>query len=523
MSDRSRPARGEMPAGAAQAPPSAPDAFPLAFVAVWLVGTLAVITPFWLAIVPPMTDVSQHVLVARILKRYGDPSSRYADYFTIVSTTSPTVLFYHVLGALQSTVGPFTDAKVYLSGFVVLLSASAWMLGRVQRVEMPALAGLLVLPVGGCWYVYTGLLPFVMTFPLFALTVAAWRSRLGPTIKVPLLWVGLLTLYAFHIVGAAAAAIVIATDALVATLRRPRTLRPLLIGIAAGIPLVGVVATYLRGDHGPTMTIVYGGVVSNLIHSIYYMCSSLTRTGRTLMLLWLAGIGGAALWQGARHRFPAERLAPVLVLSALSVLLPASLGALWPAGPRLLPYAMILLVAGLSCSRRALGRVGLVMLILVLTLNIDNALQARALDRQYRQFLSGIPLVAPGSKLLPILIDPQAAAKSIWPFSTLASAYSVFRGGATPYVFAAPYVKTGASPLRYRHREEFGYAFLYGPPRPAMDYRGVGRQYDYVLVWGVDPELDAVLAQELTLRHRDGPLRLYASTRGDRHHANTGR
>ena len=102
-----------------------------------------------------------------------------------------------------------------------------------------------------------------------------------------------------------------------------------------------------------------------------------------------------------------------------------------------------------------------------------------------------------------------------------AAALSIYRGGATPYVFAAPYIKTGASLLRYR--EEFGYAFLYGPLRPARDYRGVGRQYDYVLVWGIDTDLNAVLAQELTLRHRYGPLRLYASARGDHHRADTGR
>jgi hypothetical protein len=523
VSDRSGPVRGGIPAGGAPGPPPAPGPAPIAFAALWIVGALAVITPFWLAVVPPMTDVSQHVLVARILTRYGDTTARYAEYFAIVSTTSPAVLFYRVLGALQSAVGPYTDAKVYLSAFVVLLSVSAWVLARVRRVETPALASLLILPLGGCWYVYGGLLPFVMTFPLFALTVAAWWSRLRPTVKIPLLWVGLLLLYAFHIVGAAAAAIVIATDALVAAARTPRSLHPLLIGVVAGIPLAALAGAYLLGAHGPTVTVTYGGIGQNLVHTISYTSSALTRSGRALMLLWLAGLGVAALWQGARHRLPAGLPAPVLVLGALSVLLPTSLGALWPAGPRLLPYAVILLVAGLSCSRRALGRVALATVILVLALNVPNALQARALDRQYRQFLSGIPLVAPGSKLLPILVDPYAGAKSIWPFWSLASAYPIYRGGATPYVFAEPYVKTGASPLRYRHRDEFGYAFLYDPPRPARDYRGVGRQYDYVLVWGVDPDLYAVLAQELTLRHRDGPLRLYASTDRDHRRADTGR
>jgi hypothetical protein len=234
------------------------------------------------------------------------------------------------------------------------------------------------------------------------------------------------------------------------------------------------------------------------------------------MLAWLVAIGAAGLWQWHRGRLPAWLVACVALLATASVLLPASLGALWPAGPRLFPYALILLVSGLSWPRRYARGVGLAALVVVLGMNLANGLKARALDREFRSFLSAVDLVDPGSKLLPILVDPYAGSKSIWPFWSLPSAYNVYRGGASPYVFATPYVKTGASPLQYRHRDEFGYAFLYEPGQPASAYRGVAGAYDYVLVWGVDPDLDAVLGRELALVHRDGAFRLYAAPAPER-------
>ena len=59
-----------------------------------------------------MTDVSQHVLVARIVAEYQNPAFRFADYFTIDWAFTPNALFYLLLVRLQKLVGPFWDARV---------------------------------------------------------------------------------------------------------------------------------------------------------------------------------------------------------------------------------------------------------------------------------------------------------------------------------------------------------------------------------------------------------------------------
>src|SRR5262245_18557725 len=188
----------------------------LRLLALVALGVLAVVAPFWLAVVPPLTDVSQHVLVARILDKYADGAYRFPEYFEIAWTGSPAELPYMLLRHLQHVVGPYTDARLYLTAFVVALSASACVLARAVRVETPLLAGLLALPLGSCYYVYAGLLPFLATLPLFALALAVWLGRLHWGMKLPLLWATLLLLYAFHVVGAAAAVLVIAVMAGVA-------------------------------------------------------------------------------------------------------------------------------------------------------------------------------------------------------------------------------------------------------------------------------------------------------------------
>lgn len=122
------------------------------------------------------------------------------------------------------------------------------------------------------------------------------------------------------------------------------------------------------------------------------------------------------------------------LLSGLSIVLPTSLGALWPAGPRLFPFALILLASSLSWPPRYHKLLALGMLVIVSGLSFANSLKARELDREFRIFLSGTQHVALGSKVLPILVDPFEGARSVSPFWSLAAAYTIARGGADPTV-----------------------------------------------------------------------------------------
>jgi len=96
------------------------------------------------------------------------------------------------------------------------------------------------------------------------------------------------------------------------------------------------------------------------------------------------------------------------------------------------------------------------------------------------------------------------------PFWGIADAYVIRRGGATPYVFAFPAVRTNATALTTRAPLEHLYWYEQQESAPAAErYRGVGDTYDYVLLFGETPELEAVLGREMDLAFENGPLAIY--------------
>ena len=160
-----------------------------------IAGVALACLPYYAAAVPPMADLPAHVLVARIVADYSDAALRFSDYFTVEWAASPTALFYLVLVPLQKVVGPFTDARLYLTAWVVLTWLSATCLAKALRQQEPWLAGLVSLPLAFCWYAYNGFLPFLMSLPLFAFSVAVWCTEWKPLAKTLALSALLLALF----------------------------------------------------------------------------------------------------------------------------------------------------------------------------------------------------------------------------------------------------------------------------------------------------------------------------------------
>lgn len=477
-----------------------------------VVGLLCALLPFWMSVVPPMTDVSQHILVARIVREFSNTPFAFSHYFSVDWTGAPTDLFYLLLSGIQRIVGPFTDARVYLSFFVIALWGSVLFLARAFHKDQAWISALAALPIAFCWYVYMGLLPFLATLPLFALAVGVWVRPIAPHWKVLILWPLLVALFGFHVVGAAATAAVIGILALWEARARPTgRMRPVWTAAIALLPVPFLLLRYLTGEHAPSVQVAHFDLVKNTRDFLHYTAASLATPVQFLMLTWMAGLGVVALASVRAKRTPTALLVAAATLSLIGVVAPSSLGALWPAGPRLLPFALLLGAADLAVSDGLVIWFAGTMVCLLLALGALTAAKARQLDAPFRDFLSGAEHVLPGSKILPVLVDPSAGSRDITPFWTLASSYLVLRGGASPYVFAQPYIKTGASPVHYRDRSDFPFAYLLAPRRTPADYRGVACCYDYVLLWGRDSRLEAVLGGELQLVHEQGDLRLYAA------------
>ncbi len=460
-----------------------------------------------------MPDVSHHVLVVRILAEYGNPQLRFGDYFAVEWSLTPTVLFYLLMVPLQKLVGPYTDARLYLTVWVVLLWLSVWYLAKVRCQPDPWVPALAALPLAFCWYAYQGFLPFLMTLPLFALTVGVWCGELPPAKKVALVWGLLVLLFGFHIVGAAAAAATIAVVALCDVYLRKAERRELAIAAFAVLPVPLLTAAYLFGQSRPSAHIEFAGLLQTAVDVAKFTLTTLDDRASILMFVWafLLAVVLLAYWRDLVDAVPMLLAAAVLVVLAIAI--PSSLGALWPAGPRLLPFALILLIVSLPFVRLGEWSGVAASFALVIGLSAFTVHHIVRLDRGLRDFLAGAEFLEPGKSILYIPTGQYEGSRTVNPYWSLTCAYTVMRGGSHPYVLATPHIKTGASPLRYRRESDRQYAFLYDRARTAADYAGVSMAYDYVLLWGSSPDIAAVLGKEMKEIYVRGPTTLYASSR----------
>jgi hypothetical protein len=210
---------------------------------------------------------------------------------------------------------------------------------------------------------------------------------------------------------------------------------------------------------------------------------------------------------------PRDLLLLTASLFAIGLSMPIAIGILWPAGPRVFPFAFLAGLGLLPQTQRA-ARIGLAPTALVLAAAVPFLVSKSVeINRDYDAFLAAAPQLESGKKLLPIVVDPYAGARQVYPFWSIASMYSTLRGGGNPYVFASPYWKTGGAILAYRrYAEDFPYCYQYEEqplPRYEADVDGISRSYDYVLVWGEAARLRTLLAERMDVVSDDGALALF--------------
>jgi hypothetical protein len=470
----------------------------------------AALTPFVAVAIPPMTDLAQHVLVGHILLHFDDATLRYADYFAIDAGLRPLVLPHLLLAALQSFAGPLGGAKLYLALFVALtyLASRAYLVAAGS--PRPTLVAAAVLPVCLSGLVYMGFLPFLLSFPLYAWLLAFWLRREPSAARSLGAAALLVALFVCHLVGAVVGATAIGVMAVVDAWRRRPPLAVLARDLAALVPVGLLVLWFLLGsDHPSDLHLRFQGPVQTLRSLLFYNVRTLSDVSSAIHGLALAAFVAAALVSIRRGGSDPRILATMLALGAAAVITPIAIGILWPAGPRVFPFALISALPLVRPTPRG-ARVFAVSIAAVVLLGAGFVLRrSLEIDRDYARFLAGAEAVAPGSKLLPVIDTGFDAAGPIAPFWSIASLYTVLRGGSHPYVFARPYWKTGGDLLRYRDYASFSHAFLYQREVAPERYRGVAQAYDFAVVWGPRQPFEAVLADELPQVFEDGLLRVY--------------
>jgi hypothetical protein len=471
---------------------------PLALVILALCFVISVL-PFLVPAIPAGTDVGKHLMVARVLADYSDPLLGYSRYFNIVWRPLPAVFGDLALAALVKLSEPLLAVKLYYLTF----AAGLWICARfyLASLRQPAFAAILLFPLLHTFYVFSGFLPFIVTFAVYPLLLGILIGRPPSRLRSLVLALTLLVLYGFHPIGATVGCFSVLFLSI-----HPKRWSVSWISVFSVLPASLLMAyfslTKIRAT--PQFHSPLGQIKAYVAYNMF----SFSRSSSYLFLFLLLLLGAVAVRDAVHNRiFHGRLLVLAAVLIAIGLVMPYQVGADFIIGSRTLPFAIITTVGALRWSSKRLRAAALAASVFLVFSAALNLHQLLAVQASYRVFLSGMPSVKFGSKILPIIEDVRFGGNEyIYPFNGVEDLYNVYRGGANPYVFADPIVRTGGNLLHATFSRSYTSKFLGGG---TPDYQGVSDDYDYVICWECAPAVTTVIEREAPLVFRNGLLSVY--------------
>ena len=441
-------------------------------------------------------------MVARVLADLDNPFLRYGDYFSIHWRPIPTSLGDLTLAAFVGVFSPIVALKAYF----IVFAAGLWLSGRfyLKQVGHPGFAVIVLLPLLHLFYVFSGFLPFIGSVALYPLLLGVMIGFPSGVRRSGWLALILVALYGFHLVGAVVGCFAVVLFAI--NIRPPRILWDHLLAI---VPCAGLIAYYAVTKPRDTGPLLFHGPLGQIRAYVGYSVWSLSPTASWLFVVLLALFTAAVVWHVRRGKIIHGRLIILsIILVTIGLFMPYQIGGEFIVGPRTLPFAFAAAGGALKWDARFL-RASIVLVCMFLAISSAlNTSKALAVQASYRVFLSGMPTVKPGSKVLPIIEDLSLGGnKYIQPFNSVEDIYNIYRGGANPYVFAEPLVGNGANLLRAKYALSPISKFSLNAQR--VDYRAVSKDYDYVICWGRLPTIKPAITSEAPLVFENGLLSIY--------------
>lgn len=463
---------------------------------------LAAPLPFIIPALPVGTDLYKHVMVARVLADFQSTFFGYSKYFSIQWWPHPSMLGDLTLAALLKVLGPIDATKAYFAVF----AATLWLAGRryLRVLEQPSFAVILLIPFVQSFYAFSAFLPFLGAIALYPVLLATLLSNESRPRKCFWTALILILLYGFHPVGAVIGGFTVGIFAI--DLARRRLDWALLSSLLPVTILTGAWLWRWRRGGGPSQ---FFGPLGQIKAYIGYNVWSLSGVAAWLFLALIAIVAVVAAWHAWAKRIADGRLLFVSITMVLiGLFMPYRMGAEFVVGSRTFPFAFIAGLGSLRWDRRLLQVCVMLACALIGVSTVLNTAKVLAVQPSYKEFLSGIPFVKPGSKVLPIIGDlAYGGNKYIQPFNSVEDLYNIYRGGANPYVFAEPFVRTGGNLLKAKFAS--GPVGKFGPLNP-RDYHDAARDYEYVVCWGVLHGIKPLIAKEDRLVFSNGPLAVYA-------------
>jgi hypothetical protein len=468
----------------------------------------AALAPFVLPAVPIGADLPKHLFVARVYSAYDDPSFRFPEYFELNPRPVPTFLVTFLLALAMKVVAPFTAAKLFL----VASTLGFWYFARgmFRAAGAPASAALLVLPLSNSGFVFSGYVGYNASVAFYPALLWILVSRLRGAARFCAITASLLVLYGFHIVGWAIGCMTVAVFA-VAPLAGLEPGEPRRRGIRwldLAAPLVTVpLFLFFSAPSSQSYPSIWYGPLGQIKALIAYTAMATTRPSAIPMLAGILALLAASLW--CLWRRAADRRLFLIggLLLVAGLLLPWEYGNWSPVAPRVLPPALIAIAGGLRFSLRGWRIAALSAVLVMMPLCALNTRAVLAEQITYREFMAGIPSVAYGSRILPVIENWGGGWNALTsPHFGMEDTYNLARGGTNPMMYAYPDLKTGAYLLTYRQAQpDSGYKW---DRHLDPHLEGSSRHSDYVVLFGFQGQRE-VLAREMDLCYAGGRLAVF--------------
>lgn len=493
----------------------------------------AAVWPFWAGRFLPLLDLPQHLGLASVIARYGDPATRFAEFYSVDRRLTPYWGYYVAMRWLQLLFGPETSNRLLLSAYAVALPVSAgYALARLGRDWRWAVFALPLVFNTNLFYGFTG---FVLSIPpfLFAVGLLARHleeERSDPRREVRLAaaaaLAGLFHAQTYGLLGLSALALMaIGWRGPRWALRRSLAFVPSLLLFAPWFlrSFVFPEATPLAEAH--TVRHLGYGTLRGLGARYEPMAEVLSRVperilgafgdgsdrrlGAAMLAVFavaLAFARGAGEWKGLGAALRARRgevLAVLLFAAYLAA--PMEIAGQWYIGPRHLVFAALLLPAFLSAPaagpRRALVAAAAVVSLLT---SFEAAAKVREFQRQVGPFTEVLARMEPGKRVMNLMFDNGGGGPvRLWPFAHWSCYYQALVGGDVSFSFAG----LPSIPVSYRPGMQAPHPYEWAP----QDFRwdAMGGSYDYFLLRGRPWGDAARLAEHADLAARAGPWELW--------------
>ena len=479
--------------------------------------------PFVAPEIPAGYDFPKQVLTSTVLHYYDDPELGYAELFEIDLLPRPTTAAYLLLSGLMNV---FPDPLVAGKAYMALVFVGMWFFGsrflKTRGVPDPTVAAVTILALSQTWCLYAGYIGYCGGLAVYCLALWVWFGLQRQPWRFAALMLLAPLSFLFHIVWIAVWPFTAGLLSLWAVWKKETGWGRVLLDAAAFLPGVGLLGWYFTFKESSEIKPMFYAFPQNVKSALAFNLTSVSDKIWWVLLpafvLFCAAVAWK-LWQDRRG----DRMALVFVaLLAVAFFMPIQLGVWWIAAPRTFNPAIIAGTAVLAfgvAGRRIQAAVSLTVLAATSLLNTSAGLQ---LKKEYDHFLSGLEYVEPGSYIMPIIRDPAFPdggpaqhppfiSRLYEPFYGMGDVYCIRRGGATPYAFAAPHLKTDSVPLVIKPPIKYNWQYPpYGDDDPER-YRGIGETYDAVLLYVDSPPIEAVLAEEMNLVFENPPLKIYRS------------